>query len=171
MNRKEKIESIQKLERQIEKQNDVIRKERARLKNLEDKLFRENVSEIPILLFTVRNDFIGYDNKKSIVYYNIYYYPDLDKFEEVKKYEYNSMLRKTVDLRNLFENKILFENNITYGLNNTYQLEIASAVSDLRKLIDDLFKIYKINSWDELRNILCSSQFTNVKVLRRERKD
>jgi len=166
MNRNEKLESIQKLERLIEKQNDTIKKERLKLREYESKLEKISKSDLPILLFTVIKKVKTYNEREYIVYYNIYYYPDLNKYEEVKQYDKQDILKKTIDLREKYNFIISNEKDIPYGVIRAYDEEVNTTISEIKNIINYLFNKYKINSWNDLGEYLIE-YYRHPKVLKK----
>ena len=139
MDRFTKINEINNLKNAINKQKHLVEEELRRLHTLEDEYSKTVVIELPILLFTLKDD-------KNYPLY-VYYYADLDKVDFLSKE--NEIISNAIDLRNTFNSL-----NIPVVVKKDNAAECSEkidlAINLLTTKIDELFSQYDIKSWCEL---------------------
>lgn len=157
MDRFTKINKINNLKNAINKQKHLVEEELRRLHTLEDEYSKTVVIELPILLFTLKDD-------KNYPLY-VYYYADLDKVVFLSKE--NEILPNVIDLRNTFNSL-----NMPTVINKDNSIECSEkidyAVNLLATKIDELFSQYDIKSWYELRVYLQSLREEDYNYSREE---
>lgn len=154
MDRQSKILRLKSLEELIKKQELVVSERKLAVENakkdldkLNQKYQKENVSELPILLFLINKTLPMPDDIDDWEFEYIYYCPDLDKVIYSSRHRSNEMLPNTIDLRSLF---------INFGMPERIWPRradakiIDEAVQVLKEQIEEIFSNYEINSWEEL---------------------
>ena len=139
MDRFTKINEIKTLKDAINKQKHLVEEELRRLHSLENEYAKASIIELPILLFTLK------DERNYPLY--VYYYVDLDKVVFLSKE--NEILPNVIDLRNTF-NSLNMPTVISSDNAVESSEKIDYAVNLLTNKIDELFSQYDIKSWQEL---------------------
>lgn len=167
--RTEKIMSLNELKKEIKQQKNKIWEEECKLNELNKKYDEESsISELPILLFTLKKDPYMEEGSRWGSYLAwkrqyIYYYPDFDEINEYISVTNCDFLPNTIDLREQFEELVIqpkeyypypwAPNYVTCDTID-YSPIIMQAKDALKSQIDALFNSNDINSWTDLKIIL-----------------
>ena len=149
----EKKNKSQSLEKSIKEKKLQIQKLENEVRSLQHDYNELNESQLPILLFFIKESIEMRIGRNFDEYKYIYYCPDLDKVKYIINPLKNEFLPNTIDLRDAFKKFGVPEEGITF---DKYSKQIEQAISILKEQIDSLFASNEINSISDL-----AEQLTN----------
>ena len=148
--KRERIETIKTRIDELRKGKEDIERE---LKRLEEKLKQLQVSELPILIFSIDETPPRAEIEGKNRFEHVYYLPETNQIKSVFSHSMNDLLPNALDFRSFGKDSGVPE-KICPGNSDVYVFQVKFVVDNLKSLINELSSFEHIESWDELRDQL-----------------